>query len=75
MCLGIPMRLTEIHDDSGTVESEGLEVEVSLLLIEQPAVGDYLLVHAGFAIERLDPERAQETLDLIRQMMPAVAEP
>ena len=69
MCVGIPMRLRAVDGDRGLVEEGGLEVEVSLALIDGPRVGDHLLVHAGFAIERLDPEEAAETLRLLREVI------
>ena len=65
------MRLTEVEGERGVVEQGGLEVEVSLQLIERPRVGDYLLVHAGFAIERLDPDEAEETLAMLREIVSA----
>ena len=68
MCIGIPMRLTTRDGDLGTVEQGGLTHQVSLALLEEVAVGDYVLVHAGFAISRLDLEEANETLDLLRQV-------
>ena len=69
MCVGVPMRLGSIDGARGVVEAGGLEVEVALDLIEEPRVGDYLLVHAGYAIERLDPEEAAETLELLRSVI------
>ena len=67
MCIGIPMRLSARDEELGTVEQSGLVYQVSLALLEEARVGDYVLVHAGFAIARLDPEEANETLDLLRQ--------
>jgi hydrogenase expression/formation protein HypC len=68
MCIGIPMQLRARDGDLGTVEQGGLTHQVSLALLEEAEVGDYLLVHAGFAISRLDPEEAGETLALLRQV-------
>ena len=67
MCIGIPMRLSARDEELGSVEQSGLVYQVSLALLEEARVGDYVLVHAGFAIARLDPEEANETLDLLRQ--------
>ncbi len=65
MCLAVPVRLTEIRDDEhGVAEFHGTRREVGLQLIEEPQVGDYVLVHAGFAIQKLDPEDARKTLDM-----------
>ncbi|MBW2262037.1 MAG: HypC/HybG/HupF family hydrogenase formation chaperone [Deltaproteobacteria bacterium] len=69
MCIGIPMRLVRIEGDSGVVESGGLEVRISLALLADPAVGDHVLVHAGFALEKLDEKEAEETLALLRQIV------
>jgi hydrogenase expression/formation protein HypC len=68
MCIGIPMQLSARDGDLGTVEQGGLTHQVSLALLEEARVGDYVLVHAGFAISRLDPEEAYETLELLRQV-------
>ncbi len=68
MCVGIPMRLVRVDGDTGVVEAGGLEVRISLVLIEDPAVGDHVLVHAGFALERLDEAEAAETLALLEQL-------
>jgi hydrogenase expression/formation protein HypC len=67
MCVGIPMKIDAIDGELGIVEEEGVRREVSLALVEDPKVGDYVIVHAGYAIQRLDPEEALETLELLRQ--------
>jgi hydrogenase expression/formation protein HypC len=68
MCIAIPMMLTEIHGQQGTVEEGGVRHRISLALLEHAEVGHYVLVHAGFAISVLDPEEARETLDLLQQV-------
>ena len=68
MCLGIPMRIVEAAGNEAVVESGGVRKEVRLDLIDGGAVGDYVLVHTGYAIERVDEAEALETLDLIRQV-------
>lgn len=68
MCLGIPMLIVEISGNDAVVESGGVRKGVRLDLIDTAAIGDYVLVHAGYAIEKLDTEEALETLDLIRQV-------
>jgi hydrogenase expression/formation protein HypC len=55
-----------------TIDVEGVQREVSLLLLEDARVGDYVIVHAGFAIQKLDEAAAQETLDLLREAIAAV---
>jgi hydrogenase expression/formation protein HypC len=70
MCLAYPMRLESVEGDQGIAELEGLRTRVMLDLIENPRVGDIVLVHAGYAIERMDPRIAQETLDALRGILP-----
>jgi len=72
MCLGIPMKLTSRDGDTGIVVLEGVERKVNLSLVEEAEIGDYLIIHAGFAIERLEPEQAEETLELFRELARAV---
>ena len=67
MCIGIPMQLTSIDGDLGTVEEGGVTHQISLALLEGAEVGQYVLIHAGYAISQLDPEEAAETLDLLHQ--------
>ena len=68
MCLAIPAQVTTINDDSlATVDILGVTRTISLDLTPQAELGDFVLVHAGFAIEVISQEDAQETLDLIRQ--------
>jgi len=68
MCLGIPMRIVEADGNEAVVESGGVRKNVRLELIGGGSVGDYVLVHTGYAIERVDEAEALETLDLIRQV-------
>ena len=70
MCLGIPARVEEIRGQSGTVSLGNVRIEVNLsLLANGLAIGDYVLVHAGFAIVRFDEREARETISLIKEMM------
>jgi hydrogenase expression/formation protein HypC len=62
------MRLVRVDGKTGVVEAGGLEITISLELLEAPAVGDHVLVHAGFALERLDEREARETLAMLEQM-------
>lgn len=63
MCLALPARVTALHDDgSATVELGGIRQKVSVALIDGVKVDDYLVVHVGYAISRLDPEAAAQTL-------------
>ena len=68
MCLAVPTQLTEIRGDSGTVALGGVSREISLLLVPEAQVGDYLLVHAGYGIGILDQDEAQQTLDLLNEI-------
>lgn len=62
MCLAVPMKITEINGDEGFVESSGLKRRANFSLIKSPKVGEYVLLHAGFAIERVKEKEAQKTL-------------
>jgi hydrogenase expression/formation protein HypC len=69
MCLAIPSEIVEIKDKMATIEAGGIRREVSLLLLpEEASIGDYVLVHAGFAIHKMDSRAAEEALALIAEM-------
>ena len=68
MCLAIPMVLTQRDGNEGVVELGGVTRTVSLLLLPEAAVGDHLLIHAGYAIGKVDPEEARLTLETLEQM-------
>ncbi|MCP4667662.1 MAG: HypC/HybG/HupF family hydrogenase formation chaperone [Deltaproteobacteria bacterium] len=68
MCLAIPARITKIQDNMGTIDMEGTRREVSLLLLEDPKIGDFVIVHAGFAIHKIDETAAMESLKILREM-------
>jgi hydrogenase expression/formation protein HypC len=67
MCIAIPMNVKEINGNIGVVESQGVKREVGLMLMEDVKVGDWVLIHAGFAISKLNQEEAEETLTLLRE--------
>ena len=72
MCIGIPCQIIEIHDQIATVEIGGTqrEVRLDLLIDESEAhVGNFVIVHAGFAIQKIDAQQAEETLELLKEMM------
>ncbi len=72
MCLAIPMKLIQITGEGvGKVDAGGVRVEVSLAMVPNAGVGDFLIVHAGFAIEVLDQEEAQIRQDLFREIAEA----
>ena len=66
MCLAVPMKVVEITGDTARVEQEGVSRKVRIDLLPGVELGDYVLVHAGIAIERVRPEEAEETLRLMR---------
>lgn len=69
MCLAIPSEIIEIKEKMATIDLGGVRREVSLLLLpEEASVGDYVLVHAGFAIHKIDKEAAEETLKLLEEI-------
>lgn len=66
MCLAVPMKIVEIDGDEGFVESSGLKRKANFSLLRAPRVGEYVLLHAGFAIERIKEREAQKTLKALR---------
>ncbi len=72
MCLGIPGKITEIYEKNdllmGKIDFGGILKEACLAYVPEASVGDYALVHVGFAISLMDEEEAHETLKLIQQM-------
>ncbi|MCP4181374.1 MAG: HypC/HybG/HupF family hydrogenase formation chaperone [bacterium] len=69
MCLAIPMRIKEIHDNNvGVVEADGAEARVSIALVKDPEIGDYVIIHAGYAIEKIDKEEAEKTKALFDEL-------
>ena len=74
MCLAVPMKLVEITGSGvGKVDAGGVKADVSLAMAPDAKMGDYLIVHAGFAIEILDHEEAMIRLDLFRELAEATA--
>jgi hydrogenase expression/formation protein HypC len=72
MCLAIPAEILEINDAVATCKvGEGdTTVQASIMLLdEEVTVGDYIIIHAGFALRKLDPKEAQETLKILRDMV------
>ncbi len=78
MCLGIPGKIIESYDTAGfrmgKVDFGGIVKETCLEYVPEAGVGDYVIIHAGFAISRLDEEEAQKTLELLRQIDAVAAE-
>lgn len=67
MCLAIPSKIIKIENDMGTIDVDGVTRETSLLLLEDAKVGDYVIVHAGFALHKIDEFVAMETLQLLKE--------
>ena len=68
MCLAVPMKIIERDNDEGVVEAGGVNYRTSFTLLPDAVVGDYVLVHAGFAIQKLDTNDALDTLKIFKEM-------
>jgi hydrogenase expression/formation protein HypC len=72
MCLAVPLKVIDINHLIATVDLYGAQKEISLLLLpEEVDIGDYVLVHAGFAIQKVDEEAARDALNLIQEITEA----
>ena len=69
MCLAIPSRIVEIKEGLGVIDVDGVIRNVSLLLLDEAKVGDYVIVHAGFALHKIDEEAAMESLKILREAL------
>lgn len=69
MCLAIPAEVTKLlPDEMAIVSIDGVSKEISVALIEDLAVGDYVIIHVGYALTKIDPEEARRTLELLREL-------
>jgi len=68
VCLAIPAKVVSIEQDFAQVDMGGNRLKISTLLLDQVAIGDYVIVHAGFAIHKVDEQEAQESLKLLREL-------
>ncbi len=69
MCLAIPVRVAELlANEMALVETDGVKKEISLALVDDVAVGDYVILHVGYALNKLDPEEAAKTLALFAEI-------
>ncbi len=68
MCLAIPMKIRKINADFAEVESGRLLRNINIQMLPGLKIGDYVLVHAGFAIQKVDPRRAKETLRIVNEI-------
>ena len=74
MCLAIPSKITRIENEMATIDVDGVQRQASLLLLADAAVGDFVIVHAGFAIAQVDADEAAKTLELLREYSDSMVE-
>jgi len=76
MCVGVPMKVIEVNYPMAVAEAKGVKRTISLMLLPEGEVkeGDYVMVHVGNAIEKLDPEAAQEIWDALEEVLKAMDE-
>ncbi|MGE5554537.1 MAG: HypC/HybG/HupF family hydrogenase formation chaperone [Betaproteobacteria bacterium] len=74
MCLAVPAKVIAIEGDFAKVDVEGNVREVGIRLVPEVKVGDWVLVHAGFVVEIVDPQAAEETLAIFREVLKAEGE-
>lgn len=72
MCLAVPLKITNIEGMKAVAEVEGVKRNIRIDFIDNAMVGDYVIVHAGFAIEKLNQEQAEENLRLIKEVADAL---
>lgn len=68
MCIAVPLKVIELCDEEAIVQYKGVKMKVNILLLEQVTFGDYVLVHAGCAIEKLDKEEGRKIQELFDQV-------
>ena len=69
MCLGVPMQVKTIENEVAMCEIDGVQREASLMMLDDVKIGDYVLIHAGFAIEKIDDDEAQLTLKALPEAL------
>ena len=72
MCLAVPLRIKELDGTDAVVERDGVSRKVKVNFIREPKIGDYVMVHAGFAIERLPEEQAMDDLETWEELQDAL---
>lgn len=68
MCLAVPGKIMEIVDSLAKVDINGIKREVSLMLLPEAQIGNFVLIHAGFAMQIIDEEEAQKTIELFKEL-------
>lgn len=74
MCLGIPLKIIKLQGNEAVGEMNGIERKIRIDLVPKVELGDYVMVHAGFAIEIINEEAAKETLEILKDMEKALEE-
>jgi hydrogenase expression/formation protein HypC len=74
MCLAVPAKLVSLRGSTATADLHGNRVEISTLLTPNVVEGDWVLLHAGFAIQRLDEKEAQETFAVVNDLREAIGD-
>ncbi len=72
MCLGIPGKIIEIKKNVAKVDVGGFLRDISIELCPEVSIGEYVLIHTGFAIQKVDEKEAEETLELLKKMVEAI---
>ena len=72
MCLAVPLRIVELDREEAVVEREGVRRRIRVGFIKEPKIGDYVLVHAGFAIQRVEEAQAMDSLAAFRELEEAL---
>ncbi len=68
MCLAIPMKIIKIEGDRAVVSAGSIKRRIAINFLKNPAIGDYVMIHAGFAIEKIDTKKAEETLRILAEI-------
>lgn len=68
MCLGIPAKILKLDGDYADADINGATIRIGLQLLDKVSLGDYVLVHTGYALEKINEKEALETLEMIRQL-------
>lgn len=68
MCLGVPVRVIQREGSEGVGEFKGVKRKINFALLDEAKEGDYVILHAGFAIQRLDKKEAEKTLELFEEL-------
>ncbi len=68
MCIAVPLQVIELYDDEAIVGYKGIKMKANISLLEEVKLGDYVLVHAGCAIEKMDKEQGQKTQELFNEL-------